>query len=181
MAHSTSQQPQQQNVPNAQLQPGFATQANQPVTPQYNIPTSNGPSPLPTQGQSALNQQIPVQPSQIGRPNTIPPRTGGTPHQMSGGQLPITVSPNLGNFAAQGGQKAPNQTRQTMAVMPLDKARFDTTYTHFCRSQNINPGLRVTIGENRIVDLHQLHVEVMHEGGAQSVSYISPLLLLSEG
>ncbi|KAG8213208.1 hypothetical protein J3R82DRAFT_11673 [Butyriboletus roseoflavus] len=169
IAHPTPQQPQQAAVSNAQVQPSFVTQASQPVTAQYNIPVGNGPSPMPTQSQSALNQQIPIPPTPIVRPNTIPPRTGSTPHQTSGGQLPSTISPNLGNFATQGGQKVPNQTRQPL-VMPLDKQRFDSTYSQFCRSQNINPGLRVTIGENRMVDLHQLHVYVMHEGGAQSVT-----------
>ena len=81
------------------------------------------------------------------------------------------MSPNLGNFATHGGQKVPNQTRQPV-VMPLDKQRFESTYSQFCRSQNVNTGLRVAIGENRTVDLHQLHVCVMHEGGAQSVSYL---------
>ena len=176
MAHSASQQSQQAPVSNAPVQPGFVTQANQPVAGQYNIPAGNGSSPLPNQGQGALSQQIPIQPTQIGRPNTIPPGTGGTPHQIPGGQLPNTMSPTLGNFATQGGQKVPNQTRQSVAIMPLDKQRFDSTYAHFCRSQNINPGLRVAIGENRMVDLHQLHVHVMHEGGAKSVSCLGTRL-----
>ena len=127
---------------------------------------------MPAQTQGALNQQLPVQPTPIGRPNTIPPRSGGTPHQIAAGPLPNTMSPNLGNFASQGGQKVTDQTRQAAGIMPLDKQRFDSTYAHFCRSQNITPGLlRVQIGENRSVDLHQLHVHVMHEGGATSVSY----------
>lgn len=172
MAHPTSQQPQQATTPNPQVQPGFVTQANQPVANQYKFPGGNGPSPMPTQNQGALNQQIPSQPTQIVRPNTIPPRTGGTPHQIPGGQLPNTMSPNLGNFAVQGGQKVPDQSRQSAEIMPLplDKNRFESTYAQFCRSQNINPGSRVPIGDNRMVELHQLHVYVMHEQGAASVS-----------
>ena len=176
MTHSTSQQPQQAAASNPQVQPGFVTQANQPVAPQYKFPGGNTPSPMPTQSQGALNQQIPIQPTQIVRPNTIPPRTGGTPHQISGGQVPNTMSPNLGNFAVQGGQKVPDQTRQTGMIMPLDKQRFDSTYAQFCRSQDINPGSRVPIGDNGTVDLHQLHVSVMHEGGAASVSYLGTRL-----
>lgn len=170
MTHSTSQQPQQASVSNAQVQPGFVPQTNQPATTQYNMSAANGPSPLPTQGQGTLNQQIPLQPAQMGRPG-IPPRTGSNPHQISNGQLPNTVSPNPGNFVTQGGQKVPNQTRQSVGIMPLDKQRFESTYAQFCRSQNINPGGRVAIGDNRSVDLHQLHVHVMHEGGAKSVSH----------
>ncbi|KAG9315089.1 hypothetical protein JVU11DRAFT_4201 [Chiua virens] len=169
MPHPASQPPQQPSVSTSQVQPGFVTQGNQPVAAQYNVSASNGASPLPTPNQGVLNQQIPIQSTQPVRPNTIPPRTGGTPHQIPG-QLPNTSSPNLANFAGQGGQKVPNPNRQSVGVMPLDKQRFDSTYTQFCRSQNINPGLRVAIGEGRNVDLHQLHVYVMHEGGAQSVT-----------
>lgn len=161
---------------NAQGQPGFVTQASQPVMTQYNIPAGNGPSPMPTQSQSALNQQIPMQPTHIGRPGTIPPRTGGTPHQISGGQLPNT---SMGNSVTQGGQKFTNPTRQSYGIMPLDKQRFESTYSQFCRSQNIHARLRVAIGDNRMVDLHELHVHVMHEGGAQLVSYAG--IRLSKG
>lgn len=165
MTHSNSQQPQQ-----GQAQPNFVTQPNQSVTGPYNIP-ANGPSPLTTQAQGTLSQQIPIQPTHapIGLPNGIPARATSTPHQMPSGQLSNVMSPNL---AAQGGQKVPSQTRQSVAIMPLDKERFDSTYAHFCRSQNMNPGLRIPIGENRFIDLHQLHVHVMREGGARSVSYL---------
>ncbi|KAF9234618.1 hypothetical protein BU15DRAFT_52406 [Melanogaster broomeanus] len=54
--------------------------------------------------------------------------------------------------------------------MPLDKQRFEATYAQFCRSQQIKPGTHVTLPDNRSVDLHQLHVEVMREGGSQSVT-----------
>jgi hypothetical protein len=174
MAHSTSQQPQQATGSNPQVQPGFVTQANQSVAAQYKFPGGNTPSPMPTQSQGALNQQIPIQPTQIGRSN--PPRTGGTPHQIPGGQVPNTMSPNLGDFSVQGGQKLPDQTRQSGVIMPLDKKRFDSTYAQFCRSQDISPVSRVSIGDNGMVDLHQLHVLVMHEGGAASVSYLGTRL-----
>lgn len=169
------QQPQQQTVSNPQVQPGFVSQANQSLTSSYNIPTGNGPSPMPNQGQGSLNQQLGTP-----RPNTIPtPRPGSTPHRAPGGQLPNSVSPNLGNFPPPGGQKVtnPNQSRPSPGdIMPLDKARFDSTYRSFCRSQSISADLRVPIGDNRSVDLHQLHVFVMHEGGASSVSYQSTRL-----
>ena len=87
------------------------------------------------------------------------------------------MSPNPGNFAVQAGQKVPDQARPSAAgVLPLDKAQFDKTYAHFCRSQSINFNPRVAIGDNRMVDLHQLHVRVMHEGGAHSVSYLGTTL-----
>lgn len=174
MAHSTSQQSLQASVSNPQVQPGFVTQTNQPVAAPYKFPTGNVPPQMPTQSQGALNQQVSVQPSPIGRPNTIPPRTGGTPHQMSGVPLPNNMSPNLRNFATQGGHQVPDQTRQSAGVMPLDKQKFESTYAQFCRSQkiNISGGLRVPIGENRTLDLHDLHVQVMHENGAASVSHL---------
>lgn len=161
-------------VSNPQVQPGFVAQSTQAINAPYKFPAGNAPSPMPTQ-----NQQLPIQPTPVGRPpNTIPPRTGGTPHQMPGGPLPSTMSPNLGNFGAPGGQqKVTDQARQPAGVMPLDKQRFESTYAQFCRSQNINPGLRVPIGDNRTVDLHQLHVQVMREGGATSVSYLGTRLV----
>ena len=68
-------------------------------------------------------------------------------------------------------------TRQSAGtIMPLDKQRFDSIYAQFCRSQDISPGSRVSIGDNGMVNLHHLHVYVMHEGGAASVSYLGTKL-----
>ena len=61
-------------------------------------------------------------------------------------------------------------------VLPLDKQRFESTYAHFCRSQNTSPRFGVPIGDNRVVDLHRLHVCVMYEGGGASVSYLGTTL-----
>ncbi|KAI9568642.1 hypothetical protein HD554DRAFT_2021859 [Boletus coccyginus] len=55
-------------------------------------------------------------------------------------------------------------------VPPLDKQRFDSLYIQFCRNQNMNACSVVSIGDSRMVDLHQLHVRVLHEGGAQVVN-----------
>ncbi|KIK96023.1 hypothetical protein PAXRUDRAFT_11085 [Paxillus rubicundulus Ve08.2h10] len=167
-------QPQQAAVASVQAQPGFVPSASQPSAQQFGMtPTANGSSPMHSQNQTPPNQQIPVQSGQIGRPNGIPPRSGATPHQMPGGQLSNTMSPNLGNQLAMQtpiGQMAANQMRQSSRVLPLDKLRFEATYEQFCRSQQITPNARVALPDNRKVDLHQLHVYVMQEGGSQSVT-----------
>ncbi|KIJ66757.1 hypothetical protein HYDPIDRAFT_108689 [Hydnomerulius pinastri MD-312] len=168
---SPSPSHQQAAVANAQGQSGFMPPGNQASAQQFNAnPQSNGPSPMPThlQNQTPINQQIP---GQMGRPNAIPPRTGATPHLMPGGQLPNTMPLNLGNqFAMQNGQMVPNQLRQSTGIMPLDKQRFDMTYAQFCHSQHLDPSLRVTLPDSRMVDLHQLHVHVLREGGSASVT-----------
>ncbi|KAF9223549.1 hypothetical protein BS17DRAFT_782080 [Gyrodon lividus] len=167
MATSPSQ-PQQAVVTNAQ--------ASQSSAQQFGMtPTTNGPSPMQmhSQNQTPPNQQIPVQSGQMGRSNGIPPRTGTTPHQMPGSQLPNTMSSNMGNQLAMqtpNGQMMPNQMRQSLSVMPLDKQRFEATYAQFCRSQQRDPSVHVALAENRMVDLHQLHAHVMREGGSQSVT-----------
>ncbi|KAI6100609.1 hypothetical protein F5141DRAFT_1139935 [Pisolithus sp. B1] len=55
-------------------------------------------------------------------------------------------------------------------VEPLDAERFESTYAQFCRSQPLTFNMKVTIAENRVVDLHKLHVEVLKEGGYTTVT-----------
>jgi len=68
------------------------------------------------------------------------------------------------------GQLAANQQR--LNLMPLEKQRFESTYMRYCRSQRLEYTMHVAIAENRMVDLHQLHVEVIREGGHTSVSNV---------
>ncbi|KAI9568643.1 hypothetical protein HD554DRAFT_696884 [Boletus coccyginus] len=167
MAHSTLQQPQE-----IQVHPGSVTHDNQPVAVPHTFSAGNGASPMPAQSQGFLNQQISIQPMQIERLNITPPRAGGTPREISGGQLPNPMPPDQGNFGVQSGQKVSDhwQAGQMAAgIVLLDKSRFDSTYAHFCRIQNTNPASCVPMGD-RTEDLHRLHVYVMHEGGAASVN-----------
>ncbi|KAI6101430.1 hypothetical protein EDD16DRAFT_394963 [Pisolithus croceorrhizus] len=58
----------------------------------------------------------------------------------------------------------------SLPVEPLDAERFESMYAQFCRSQRLTFNMKVTIAENRVVDLHKLHVEVLQEGGYMTVT-----------
>lgn len=153
-------------------QPGFVAQTNS----NSNSPHVFGVNP-PGNGHSSNNghnpapvNQLPVQPSQMGRQNGQPNRPASVAHQLPG-QVANAMSPNMANgnqFAMQpaNGQSAANQQR--VNLMPLEKQRFESTYIQYCRSQRLDPTMQVQIAE-KLVDLHRLHVEVMHEGGHTSV------------
>ena len=86
---------------------------------------------------------------------------------------------NGNQFAMQpaNGQLAANQQR--LNLMPLEKQRFESTYVQYCRSQRLECIMHVPIAENRVVDLHLLHVEVMREGGHTSVSNVECKVTMS--
>ncbi|KAH7884601.1 hypothetical protein F5I97DRAFT_1475989 [Phlebopus sp. FC_14] len=165
-------QPHQQLAATVQGQSGFMAQTNSAPGHSFGMSLSANGQPLPphSQAQTSLNQPMSSQSGQIGRQNPVPPRPAPTPHQ-----LPNAVSPLIGNqFSAMqvaNGQMLPNQMRPSPSIKPLDKQRFETTYTHFCKSQLMEPSMQVPIAENRTVDLHELHVQVLREGGAMSVTY----------
>jgi hypothetical protein len=54
--------------------------------------------------------------------------------------------------------------------LPLDKAQFEGTYKSFCLKRPVKMDPRAASIDNRPVDLHRLHVEVMKEGGQTNVS-----------
>ncbi|KAL4066756.1 hypothetical protein V8B97DRAFT_1948787 [Scleroderma yunnanense] len=149
-------------------QPGFVAQ-----TPSHVFganPSGNGPLQNNTHTSAAANQ-LSMQSGQM-RQNGLPNRPQPAPHQLPG-QVTSAMSPNMGNgnqFAMQSanGQLTGNQGRQTL--MPLEKARFESTYLQYCRSQRSSPNTHVQIAENRMVDLYELHVQVMREGGHMSVT-----------
>ena len=63
-------------------------------------------------------------------------------------------------------------------IPPLEVARFDMAYRHFCASKRVKLSPRLLIINNRLVDLHALHTFVMREGGEAKVVLVSNLFYL---
>ncbi|KAH7912030.1 hypothetical protein BJ138DRAFT_980311, partial [Hygrophoropsis aurantiaca] len=55
-------------------------------------------------------------------------------------------------------------------ISPLPKPKFEALYPQWCKSQGTEPNLRVMLSDNRSIDLYQLHVLVMQEGGGIPVN-----------
>ncbi|KAF9474670.1 hypothetical protein BDN70DRAFT_772213, partial [Pholiota conissans] len=52
---------------------------------------------------------------------------------------------------------------------PLDKGRFDAAFKSFCQKRQLRVEPRATTIDGRQVDLHQLHREIIQEGGMNIV------------
>ena len=162
MSQSSSPQP-----------PGFGTvQATQNSSQPHNMQ----PSPL------ALHSQPSLQHPQ----NMVPPRSVTTPQQLLPVQMPTQVSPNISNqypfqIPGHGNPQLRNdQTPQLPQFMqippPLEKPRFEAAYKSYCNTKGLHHEARLLSVDNRPIDLHSLHVQVMSEGGAAKVSVMSTLL-----
>ncbi|KAH7928271.1 hypothetical protein BV22DRAFT_1030924 [Leucogyrophana mollusca] len=169
--HSTSQsQPIQ--VPQVGQSQTTWMQSNSPPDANFGMGAGNGAPPqLPQQSQSqpSLNPQIG---GSMLRPAAVPPQTAHTPHQLPGAAMSPNVAQQLA-FQGPGGQMSVGQSRpenQFGPVPPLEKQRFESAYTSWCQNNGKEANMRVLLAENRSVDLHQLHVQVMHEGGGMQVT-----------
>ena len=165
------------------------TQQTQPFDP-----TSN-PAARSQMGGQVQNQQQPspslqqaqAQANHLVNQGLVPPRSGPTPqlHQqpanvfnsLPGGGPPFPFSPNTATAGPSQHQAAPpapqgpaNGPHPGMPI-PLDKPRFMATYRSYCMKKPLKMDARTLTIENRQVDLHRLHVEVMKEGGQTNVSY----------
>jgi len=174
------------------------TQQGQPFDPTSN-PAARPPMGGQVQNQqqpSPSLQQAQAQANHLVSQGLVPPRSGPTPqlHQQpanvgspfnnlqggAGGGAPFPFSPNnatagpsqpqAGSQAPQGAAVANNGPNSGMPT-PLDKPRFMATYRSFCLKKPLKVDLRTLIIENRQIDLHRLHFEVMKEGGQTNVSY----------
>jgi hypothetical protein len=118
-----------------------------------------------------MNQQLSGQGGQMSqRPGGVPPRSGPTPQQG----MPMMMQQNMGpqyNLSSVSNGQIQNRFvgMSTLGVPALDKPRFEMMYTSYCKNNNADPNLHVMLHDNRTVDLHNLHVHVFREGGAQSV------------
>lgn len=135
-------------------------------------------------GSQPQNPQAVSQPpasGQIQPSNMVPQRPGSTSNQ-----LPAQISPNLSNQST-GNQFPASQTpnlalAQFSLPPPLDKARFQESYTAFCNNRSIKYDEQLMSVDNRPVDLHALHCNVLSEGGATKACLIVFLyILLTDG
>lgn len=164
------------------------TQQGQPFDPS----AARSQMAMQNQQQSPSLQQ--AQANHLVSQGLVPPRSGPTPQLHPPGQQPQHTSPfnNLQvggsspfSFSANTPQPVttgPSQnqlgpsTPQGAGVgnmshpMPLDKTHFEATYKSFCLKRPVKMDPRGVLIENRPVDLHRLHVEVMKEGGHANVS-----------
>jgi hypothetical protein len=126
---------------------------------------SQPPQPFNQNGQQQHNgqQQGGPQHPQNGMQNpSAPLRSGPTPHQ----QFPNQMQPNTPFQQIPPGQDG----RHFPPIPPLDKARFDTVYKNFCAQRGLVHNARMMSLEARPIDLYDLHVQVMLEGGGQLVN-----------
>nr|GAT60914.1 predicted protein [Mycena chlorophos] len=137
-----------QNMPMGAQMPvpagGSWMQGNQPTgQPQFN--QNQGPQPPQTNPATAT-------------PNNMPPnfaRPGPSqPHPM---QPTPPFPPNTG-------------AQSSFALPPLDKLRFDNVFKSWCAQRNIQLNPRILTIDARSIDLHDLHTQVILEGGAQAVA-----------
>jgi hypothetical protein len=79
-------------------------------------------------------------------------------------------NPNLSNqFPGNQFPTTPNLAQFTLPP-PLDKAKFQESYTAFCSDRSIAYDERVMSVDNRPIDLHALHHYVLSEGGSAMVT-----------
>lgn len=139
------------------------------------------PSRGPSQPQNIQSGPQALQPSPMQQNNMGPQRPGSTTRQLPPGQLPTQISPSLSNqFASNQISSLQMQNGQSLAQFPLppplEKAKFEESYPAFCNSRGIVLDDRLTSVDNRPVDLHALHYNVLSEGGSVKASLSHDIL-----
>jgi hypothetical protein len=158
------QQQQQQN--NQGLQNWIAAaQQNNPQPPlgfpnPHMSPNQQLQSMLSAQSNAQNGSQMSLQPGQG------PPRSLSTQQLMPGRGNGTQPSPNL---APQFPQQLNATATSGAVVPPLDRNRFNGSYRHFCQTKKLKLDNRMLSIQNRPIDLHSLHVEVMNAGGHHRV------------
>jgi hypothetical protein len=170
-------QQHQQAGPSGQNQPGWIGQQGS-ASSQGVSPMTHGGPPLPAR--PAQNIQPSPQhhpPGQWQQNNLGPQRPGSTQHMT--GQITNQISPSMSNqfpsnqLPTQSGQNIP----QIPLPPPLDKAKFEESYAAFRRSRPIKQDERLMRVDNRPIDLHALHYNVLSEGGIKKARFpILPLV-----
>jgi hypothetical protein len=126
------------------------------------VPPRSGPTP---QQQGQPGSQHP--PGSF----SIPGNAMGTPFSFPANGTPSTGSGPSQPNRPQGGNLVNNFGKGS--INPLDKPRFDFTYKTFCQRKGLKLDQRLLTIDSQPIDLHALHVQVLQEGGLQSVSLIS--------
>ena len=166
-----------------------------PSTPRPQMAVQNQQQPL---GQPSPSlQQAQAQANHLVSQGLVPPRSSQTPQLHSGQQPGSQHASPFNNLQAGGGPPFPfsantpqpgatglsqnqpgpstpqgagagNSGGNMPLPDPLSKGEFELTYRSFCAKVKMEP--RAASIDNRPVDLHQLHFEVMKEGGQTNVS-----------
>jgi hypothetical protein len=170
----TSPGPQHQHpAPGGQNQPGWIGQ--QGSAQSQGFPMGHAGPPLPARPSQPQNLQHSPQlhtSSQMQQTSLGPQRPGSTTHQHNSGQLPNQISPSLSSQFP--GNQLPTQNGQNIPQIPLppplDKVKFEESYSAFRRNRPIMQDERLMRVDNRTVDLHALHRNVLLEGGTAKAS-----------
>jgi hypothetical protein len=150
-----------------QTSPNLQSQNNQLLNstlgPNRNVPNSQQSSqPLLQQGGGGVGS-----PFVNGMGGQVPFPRANSQHQVASG-----ASQSIMPGAQGGGALIPTN------IFLLEKQRFELVFKAFCNSRNAKIDPRLLNMENRSLDVHALHVQVMQEGGFAKV-YSSRLSFLS--
>ncbi|KAF9007653.1 hypothetical protein BDQ17DRAFT_1351077 [Cyathus striatus] len=154
--------------------------------PNRNVPSHMSNQPrmgnnpmLSSGGQNILTQSVPQrtnpasiqQSGQSGQPG--PPFGNQIGMSSANGQFPFSAG--SGQVSAQRpiGVQQPINPMQYGPIdqlpPPLEKPRFENTYKTYCMSKGVKPDPHALSIDNRPIDLYELHVHVMKEGGELKV------------
>ena len=150
-----------------QTSPTLQSQNNQLVNstlgPNRTVPNSQQSSqPLPQQGGGGVGNLF-----VNGMGGQVPFSRANSQHQVASG-----ASQSIMPGAQGGGAPIPTN------ILLLEKQRFELVFTAFCNRRRVKIDPRLLNMENRSLDVHALHVQVMQEGGFAKV-YSSRLSFLS--
>lgn len=172
----------QQAGPSVQNQPGWIGQPGS--APSQGVsPMAHGGPPLPARPSQSIQPSL--QPSPQHHPpgqwqqNSLGPQRPGSTQHMPG-QITNQISPSMSNQFP--GNQLPTQNGHNMPQIPLppplDKAKFEESYAAFRRSRPIKQDERLMRVDNRPIDLHALHYNVLSEGGIKKARLsILPLVI----
>ena len=165
------------NLPHVQAQnpvvnPGMVNSrqaAPQPPPPQ-SLPHHAGVASPFANGMGGANAQFPkpnMQPQQLSQTQQPPPPQ--QPQQLQNGP---GSGPSQQQQTMQGGNPA-GLSAPSAPTLALDKAQFERYITVFCSKRGVKIDPRVLGTENRPLDLHALHVQVLQEGGFAKVGLLN--------
>lgn len=141
--------------------------------------TQNGTSIPQNQTQGTISQ-LHGPSNRLPNQNSVPPRSNPTPQQLLAAPLPSQMSPSMannfpfpmGNLRANGVPQPPPQPPVIQMPPALEKARFENAYASWRAKQNLHIDTTRLVVDNRPIDLHALHTQVMGAGGANMVSIL---------
>jgi hypothetical protein len=100
-------------------------------------------------------------------PQSVPPHVNGMgpmSFTKANPSLPKGSAGSQSSVGMQGGNAMTNVT-SPMSMLGLDKGQFDKNFGIFLGKRGGNSDPRLHVLENRQLDFHTLHVQVMQEGG----------------